>query len=462
MKLITLTLTVIYTVFCTSSHAQTVTIKATKLPDTKVVLGQYHGDNIKKLGELFTNSQGEAFFNTDTINSGLFYLALSDTIIFEFLYDRQTPGNINITYDEKFEITEAPSSTLSYFQFTVDEHTRTELLDSIRIALRQTDIKKREQKELLSLRDQLKQQERDDRYKIILEYDSLLIAKLFKSDIKVSVPDYQPPETAVNKDSATWMWQMNYYKKHYLDNVDLACPVLINTPVYTKKINAFLEKINQQSADELTKAVDFVLKQAYQCDFTAEFTTNYLLIKYNALKNNPEYELVYLHIIKDYYMQGKTPWMTTRDTDILAREYNNRFPLSLHQPAPVIDSKNEKGDDFSLYSIQAVYTILYFHNCDCEVCKSTGKELKRLMYQVDPDAVKTIAICLSEKKDCKDYAKNHYLINWVNVYDEEASGQIALDYDLSHTPTFFLLDEDKKIIAKNLTIHELKKWIEKM
>ncbi len=462
MKHIISTITLLLSLICISTSAQNIELYAPNKANTKVILGQYHGDKIKNLGEKITNTDGYVFFNIKNLSSGIFYLSLSDSIVFEFLYDNRTPGNVKIKYEKKYEITNAPSSTFGYYHYINNENSIANKLDSIRFILKQSDTKKREQKELLLLIDQLNKEKKDNRYKIILEYDTLLIAKLIKSEIKITVPDYQPPETVVNKDSAIWMWQMSYYKKHYLDNLDLAYPDLINTPIYTQKINTFLEKINLQNSNDLISATDFILHRASKDSATAKFTTNYLLIKYSALKNNPEYELVYLHLIKDYYMQGKTPWMTERDINILAHEYNKRLPISLHQISPEIECTNDSDDNFSLHALEAEYTILYFHNYDCELCKTTGKELKQLMYQVDPDAIKTVAICMGKDKKCKDYAKNYHLINWVNIYDEEKMGQIALDYDLSYTPTLYLLDKDKKIISKNLTVRELEKWIDNL
>jgi hypothetical protein len=54
--------------------------------------------------------------------------------------------------------------------------------------------------------------------------------------------------------------------------------------------------------------------------------------------------------------------------------------------------------------------------------------------------------------------------NWVNVYETEAQRKIVEQskqasykqlFDVIQTPTLYLLDKDKKIIAKKLTMEQL-------
>jgi predicted membrane-bound dolichyl-phosphate-mannose-protein mannosyltransferase len=64
----------------------------------------------------------------------------------------------------------------------------------------------------------------------------------------------------------------------------------------------------------------------------------------------------------------------------------------------------------------------------------------------------------------KQFIREHHLGGWVNVYETEAQRKIVESakkpsykqlYDVTQTPTLYLLDKNKKIIAKKLTMEQL-------
>jgi hypothetical protein len=62
--------------------------------------------------------------------------------------------------------------------------------------------------------------------------------------------------------------------------------------------------------------------------------------------------------------------------------------------------------------------------------------------------VKVIAIALEDDKFGFDHHTQD-LSNWINVLGlMKWKNQIARDYDIHSTPSYFVLDKDKKIIAK--------------
>jgi hypothetical protein len=74
---------------------------------------------------------------------------------------------------------------------------------------------------------------------------------------------------------------------------------------------------------------------------------------------------------------------------------------------------------------------------------------------------------LTENKDFqqwKEFINEHKMNSWINVYETEAQRKIVVQakqasykqlYDVIQTPTLYLLDKDKKIIAKKLTMEQI-------
>jgi hypothetical protein len=70
----------------------------------------------------------------------------------------------------------------------------------------------------------------------------------------------------------------------------------------------------------------------------------------------------------------------------------------------------------------------------------------------------------------KEFIKDNKIDQWINAYqtDEDLNKEITEGkpttirqlYDVFKTPTFYLLDKDKKIVAKNLSIEQFNDFIQ--
>jgi hypothetical protein len=54
-----------------------------------------------------------------------------------------------------------------------------------------------------------------------------------------------------------------------------------------------------------------------------------------------------------------------------------------------------------------------------------------------------------------------YNLNWINVADPQLRNNFRHEFDITSTPQIFLLDENKKIIAKKIEVDSLKDIIQR-
>ena len=114
-----------------------------------------------------------------------------------------------------------------------------------------------------------------------------------------------------------------------------------------------------------------------------------------------------------------------------------------------------------LYPIVSfIYTILYFWDPTCGHCQ---KELPKLVSYYDSIKTKNIevfALCAdNDVVRWKKYVKENKM-KWINVMDIQNTTAYHTIYDISSTPVMYLLDKDKKIIAKKLNVDQLRSFIE--
>lgn len=51
-------------------------------------------------------------------------------------------------------------------------------------------------------------------------------------------------------------------------------------------------------------------------------------------------------------------------------------------------------------------------------------------------------------------------LDWINVYDPTGTEQIEQKYDIYAIPMIYLLDKDKKVIAKDVPIEQLEAYLQ--
>ena len=135
-------------------------------------------------------------------------------------------------------------------------------------------------------------------------------------------------------------------------------------------------------------------------------------------------------------------------------------------PAPALDLVDSLGKAVSLYNIPSTYTMVVFYDPNCGHCK---EELPRLdsFYRANWKAVGMtmlgVNIYDAEQAAWKKFVTEKNLKNWIHAYQTKAAKEADEKagranyrqlYDIYKTPTVYLLDKDKRIIAKQLTIEQ--------
>lgn len=121
----------------------------------------------------------------------------------------------------------------------------------------------------------------------------------------------------------------------------------------------------------------------------------------------------------------------------------------LEKPASDLELRTPKNKKLRLYDIQSRYTVLYFYTLDCAVCNAVSKEMERMYRQYDPTDVQFVAIYTGSNNSWKKYIKGNDP-GWVNLWDRKRDSGMFDKYDLMDVPAIYLLDSEKKTLAKDI------------
>jgi thiol-disulfide isomerase/thioredoxin len=126
----------------------------------------------------------------------------------------------------------------------------------------------------------------------------------------------------------------------------------------------------------------------------------------------------------------------------------------------------------TLYEVASPYTIVCFWDPTCGHCQTEVPQLDSI-YNAKwiNKGVKIFGVMTDGGFDkWKAFISEHNLKNWTHVYqtkelkeNELKSGQPGFRqlYDVYQTPMLYLLDKDKKILAKKLNYEQLNEFLDR-
>lgn len=287
-------------------------------------------------------------------------------------------------------------------------------------------------------------------------------AKVLNSMVEVEVPE-PPRDDKGNITDSTFQWR--YYKQHYFDNIDFKEDGLLRTPIFQGKLNYFFEKVVVPSPDSMKVESDRVIQMAYEGDsLMFRFVAAHLL-NYFETSKIMGFDEVFVHIAEQWYLSGKTYWGDSTFMAKLTERVVKISPNIIGNIAPDLKKMEcHDGTFMSLHAVEAEYTILVFFEPDCGHCKKEVPEL----YAKFKDTLSTMGVKVFlvytqyEKDKWIDFINEKDLITngWYNVWDGPyPHSNFRNFYDIYSTPVVFVLDKDKRIVAKRINIENLADFI---
>ncbi|MEO5646783.1 MAG: redoxin domain-containing protein, partial [Chitinophagaceae bacterium] len=257
----------------------------------------------------------------------------------------------------------------------------------------------------------------------------------------------------------------SFFKKHYWDGISFTDERVIRTPFFLPKLEKYFREIVQQVPDTIIKEADYVLLLARVNPEMHKFLLNWFTDEYMFPKYMGQ-DAVFVHLFEKYHSKGLSKWLNEKQmTAITNRAYMVMSNL-IGEKAANLEMLDTLNKPVNLYDINSSFTIVCFWDPSCGHCR---EEIPRLdsFYRVKWKAqgVKVFAV-LSEpdRAKWKEFIKEHRLEDWTHAYQSEASRKEEIDqqrpgyrqlYDITQTPTLYLLDEGKRIIAKKLSLEQM-------
>ncbi|HEX5669113.1 MAG TPA: thioredoxin-like domain-containing protein [Chitinophagaceae bacterium] len=299
------------------------------------------------------------------------------------------------------------------------------------------------------------------RDKFIIDHPQHLLSSVFKVFREPVIPPDMTDQVARNQ----------YYRRLYWDSMDLNDERLIRTPVLQSKYDRFFDDIVPPVPDTLIMEVDELMLRVRANEEMKKYTLLHLTDKYV----NPKYmgqDKVFVHMFTKYYIPGDADaWLNEKYRKFIFDRGYSLMMNVIGEKAANINMVDTSGKKKTLYEVVSPYTVVCFWDPGCSHCQVEVPKLDSLYKNKwRSKGVQMFGVMTDGGLDkWKAYIREHNLNNWIHVYqtqelkdNELKSGQPGFRqlYDVYQTPMLYLLDKDKKILAKKLNYEQLNEFLD--
>lgn len=439
-----------------------VSVSVSGLRDTTLYLAHHFGDKQYLSDSVFLDSRGAGIFSgTESLPHGIYMIVLPGRKYFEILISDDQVFSVTCTYKDFYNTMAFKGSEENTYFIDYQRKWVAMQQESASIARRlQANKQNSDSLKLLGAKQKaIEASKTAYLHKVIDDNQGNLLAMLVRSMLPVEVPEFEVPANIHNADSVKWVKKYNYNKDHFFDNLDLTDERLLRTPILQARLEAFFTNVVLQSPDSLNPQVSKILKMCEPDHTMYQYISAYL---FNHFRESEimGHDGVLLKIADEVYLSGKADWVTEEFKDKLRKDVELlRFnQLGMKGQDLVMDSF--RGIFVSLHDIEKDYTILYFWEPNCGHCKEATPKLKEYYNKPKDYSLEVFAVCtISDKKLWSNYIEENGL-TWINGWDPDRTTHYDYYYNVQSTPIVYILDRNKKIIAKKIAVEDIEGFLE--
>jgi thiol-disulfide isomerase/thioredoxin len=280
------------------------------------------------------------------------------------------------------------------------------------------------------------------------------------------------------------LYQYYYYKNHFFDGVNLKDERIARTPYFDDRVKKFFDQVLVNNPDTIIKEIDKLLLRCDEGNLNFNVLIGHLTYKYEQ-SNIVGFDKVFLHLVDKYIVPGKVKGMYSESTiavlkkrseimnplmegkkvvdlfmiDTLAAKEVLKMGFDTARSAESITALYYKNQTKlsplfkTLYQIDAKYTLVVFWAADCGHCQKEipklNESLKALKGKID-FKVFAVQTKSDQYEQWRKFLIENKISEFINVFDPVHINNFKEKYDLTSTPLIYVLDKDKKIIAKKI------------
>jgi thiol-disulfide isomerase/thioredoxin len=254
--------------------------------------------------------------------------------------------------------------------------------------------------------------------------------------------------------------QVFQYRDDFWKDVNFADRRLLRTPMIGTKMTRYFKELTIQHPDSIMASAHKLISL---CKNNKEYLmvfVNWVMTAYEPGKSSlMDAESIFSQMARSYFTQELAFWSDTTEIAFIQKRATEMSASLVGKDGPNVISTDPSGKTQELLAKKADYIVVYLYNPECDNCQKETPLLHQYYLQ-NKGKVDVFAIAVdTDDTKWRDYIKKNNL-TWNNVYDP-TNRSIYGKYFVDHTPEIYLLNKQRKIIAKNLKTFQIQTMIDK-
>ncbi len=293
------------------------------------------------------------------------------------------------------------------------------------------------------------------------EYPGSFVAKFVKANYVPALDVSTLPEEVQNNDSLLLRARFYYQREHFWDNFDYTDERFLYTPFFKPKLETWFTKVLYQNYDSVKTYVINFIEEVRPHPAIFRFATSWFLNS-SINSNIMGMDALFVDLARKYYLSGEASWTNEESMEKIRENVLFIENNLIGKQAPDLTLEGVDGEYFNLYQIDEPVTVVLIFEPGCSHCKVFVPEFHSEVYEKYRD--KGLAVyaiySMDNKEEWVEFLTKHNLYDWINVWDKDDVSRFKILYDARKTPGVYVLDKNKKIVAKKMTVEQLKNFME--
>lgn len=444
---------------------------------SQCVFGYYLGSEVKKIAFLpvDTFSGNISYQTNEDLQEGIYFLQNTEGgNILDFLVEKTTTNkNFTLTLETSFfnpidsaKVSRSAANELYYDymkknrKLLVDIKNAREAIERLREMTTDAEIMGKQNEFLQTKLKKLDSLSIDFQQK----NPNALFSKVLHANTPPSVPADLKPTNADKKPNPAYV---HYYRQHFFDNIDFSDERLLRTKVYDAQLSRYFLQMLTPNTDSIKRAADALLSRLRSNKAFFNYTLRRLLFLFDVTEKNmaslariPDADAIVVYLVDTYAndLEAATDLAMAERAKYRA---NLLRPMLIGATFPNVTlPKVSDNTPLSSSASSSKFTLVLFYDPDCSHCKEALPYVENAVNQFINKGLNIYPIINAPSEVAKDFIKGRSeMTAWQHVYPNSMEAQRLFDGYL--LPVMFLLDKDKKIIAKRIKGEQLENILEK-
>ncbi len=429
-------------------------VRVEGISDTVCFLAYHYGDRQYLLDTVEVDSEGRFVFKGDErLPGGLYLVVVPGQKYFEVIIDKNQYFKIETVMDRFIETTTFKGSpeNSSFFEYMRYLRKKSEEVAPIRKELNDPSIDEERREALREKSRLIDSQVREKREKYIEQFPDCVFSLILRSQREVPPPESDMKENSTIDYITTYRRHIENYWKH----IDFNDERIIRTPAYYSKLDNFFTNVVINHPDSIISMADYLVDKTLANDEMFKYTVWFITNKFER-SQIMGFDAVFVHMVEEYYKTGKVFWLEDEQLERIIRRSDRLKPLLLGKTAPDIKMYLPDKATISLHDVEAMFTVIYFWDSECPHCKKVTPKLNDLYQRYKDHGVEIFAVNTEpDRERWLKYIYDNNIEDWINVNDVMNRSGFRDKYDIYSIPLIFLIDENKKILAKHVGVDQV-------